>query len=89
MKRPKQRSSAADRPAPDQSTTEQTHHEETAADDNGQENNEDMDKVYPGISIWGAFSVPACLLSRKEHELLSILQTCGFSVLECKVSRFF
>ena len=87
MKRTKPTSSATDRPAPDTSAADQTQNEATAAADNEQ-HNDDEDKVYPGISIWGAFSVPACLLSQKEHELLSILQTCGFSVLDCKVSYF-
>ena len=68
-------------------STEQTEGSQaTVSESNGQDNEEEeWDKVYPGISLWVAFQVPACLLAKKEQEVLSLLQTCGFSVFEAKV----
>lgn len=59
-----------------------------SAEPAGEPQAEDDDKVYPGVAIWAAFSVPVCLIPQKETELLAVLQTCGFSILECKVINF-
>ena len=43
-------------------------------------------KLYPGVALWVAFSVPACLVGLMESTIVQMVQSSGLSPLLCKVS---
>ena len=59
---------------------------DTAADATAESTESEDGKLFPGIALWVAFSVPSCLIGLMESTIVQIVQSSGLSPLLCKVS---
>ena len=63
--------------------------DERGVDDRVSDNEPAVDpqaaKVYPGIALWVAFSIPSCLASNIEAQVIQIVQSSCLSPVQCKV----
>jgi hypothetical protein len=71
-------------------SSEETNVGDQAEEGSGDKDEEEEDdgKLYPGIALWMAYSVPDCLVGKVQNNIMQMIQACGLSPIQCKVTVF-